>query len=64
MKIVCIGDSLTKGFKIKKKESWVSLADANSDHTWINQGILGDSSAGLLSRLERIYSPKSRKLPS
>jgi lysophospholipase L1-like esterase len=53
MKIICMGDSLTKGYKIKKKESWVALADSRSEHNWINQGILGDSSTGLLSRLER-----------
>ena len=53
MKIVCLGDSLTKGYGIRKRENWVYLADAGSDHDWLNQGILGDSSAGLLSRLER-----------
>ncbi|QRN86517.1 hypothetical protein JR334_04665 [Clostridia bacterium] len=67
MKIVCLGDSLTKSYKIKKNESWVALADANSEHEWINQGILGDTSVGMLSRLERdcfSYNPQAAILMS
>lgn len=62
MKIVCLGDSLTKSYKIKKNESWVALANANSEHEWVNQGILGDTSVGMISRMERdcfSYNPQA-----
>ena len=53
MKIVCVGDSLTKGYGIQKHEVWVHLAQSNSPYLWLNHGIAGDSSSGLLSRLDK-----------
>ncbi len=46
MKFICLGDSLTEGYEIEK--SWVELLDVN--HDFINKGIGGDTSFGLLSR--------------
>ncbi len=55
MKIVCLGDSLTKGYKLKKGEDWVSIVAAQHTSEWINHGILGDTSTGLVARLEKDF---------
>ncbi len=46
MKFICLGDSLTEGYEIEK--SWVELIDL--EHEFINKGIGGDTSTGILSR--------------
>ena len=49
MKLICIGDSFTRGFGVKKKESWVSqISIENADV--INMGINGDTTSGMLAR--------------
>jgi acyl-CoA thioesterase-1 len=54
MKIVCIGDSFTRGFGVNKKESWFrQLSESFNQHTFINKGINGDTSGGMLARFER-----------
>lgn len=50
MNIVCIGDSLTFGYGIRKIDSWCSLLDNIPSFNVINKGINGDSSVGILSR--------------
>ncbi|PKL13952.1 MAG: hypothetical protein CVV50_02945, partial [Spirochaetae bacterium HGW-Spirochaetae-6] len=53
-KIVALGDSLTWGFPYGPDASWVHLLSrAYPDITWINQGINGDTFAGLLWRIQR-----------
>lgn len=53
-KIVALGDSLTWGFPYGPDASWVCLLSrVYPDITWINQGVNGDTFAGLLWRLER-----------
>lgn len=51
MKIVCMGDSLTRGHKVKRNEGWVNIKNKSSHHQWINAGISGDTSGGMLARL-------------
>ena len=54
MKIICIGDSFTRGYGVNKKESWLGqLSDSFNRHTFINKGINGDTSGGMLARFER-----------
>ena len=51
MKLVCIGDSLTKGYGVSPKLCWVTkLQEYFKDITIINRGIAGDSSSSMLSR--------------
>lgn len=52
MKIVCLGDSLTAGYKLRPEEGWVSILQRETPHSWINQGISGDTSTGVLLRLQ------------
>lgn len=53
MKVICIGDSLTYGYGISSKENWVSLLNEKYKMDFINKGINGDTSGGMLSRFYR-----------
>lgn len=50
MKIICIGDSITFGYGILKKDCWVSLIKSKLRLDVTNKGINGDTTAGMLSR--------------
>lgn len=58
MKIVCLGDSLTAGYKVRRENAWVSILDRETPHTWINAGISGDTSVGMLVRLQTQVLPR------
>lgn len=53
MKLICIGDSLTYGYGVKKSEIWTSILKNKLRVEVINKGICGDTTSGLLSRLYR-----------
>ncbi|MCG8484577.1 MAG: GDSL-type esterase/lipase family protein [Clostridia bacterium] len=50
MKIVCIGDSLTSGYGVKKSEAWTSIVEEKYGIEMINKGISGDTTTGMLAR--------------
>ena len=51
MKLICIGDSLTKGYGVSPKVCWVAkLQEELKNITIINKGVAGDSSSSMLSR--------------
>lgn len=49
MKLICIGDSFTRGFGVKKKENWVSHTNIDGVEV-MNMGINGDTTSGMLAR--------------
>ena len=53
MKIVCLGDSLTYGYGVPRRDCWVSLAAEATGHTLVNRGINGDTTGGMLARFGR-----------
>jgi acyl-CoA thioesterase-1 len=53
MKIVCIGDSLTQGYGVGRTENWVALLNQKNENEFINKGINGDTTGGMLSRFQR-----------
>lgn len=53
MKMICIGDSLTYGLGVPVENSWVEILNRETDYTVWNRGINGDTSGGMLARLER-----------
>lgn len=53
MKIICIGDSLTKGYGVLIHETWVGLLNENKEVEFINKGINGDTSGGMLARFQK-----------
>lgn len=50
MKIVCLGDSLTRGYGVKPSQAWPSLLGQKSNSFIFNKGINGDTTGGMLAR--------------
>lgn len=50
MKIVCIGDSLTYGYRVAEEKRWTYLISREPNIELINKGALGDSTAGIIMR--------------
>lgn len=50
MKLVCLGDSLTRGYKIKQTQAWPSLLSQQLNVQVLNMGINGDTTGGMLAR--------------
>jgi lysophospholipase L1-like esterase len=51
MKIICHGDSLTEGSDIERAYTWSAIVEHNLRLPVLNNGIGGDTTAGMLSRL-------------
>jgi lysophospholipase L1-like esterase len=52
MKIICLGDSLTYGFGVSRQDTWVSLTAQRTKMELVNRGINGDTTGGMLARLQ------------
>ncbi|MHB8072689.1 SGNH/GDSL hydrolase family protein [Desulfosporosinus fructosivorans] len=50
MTIVCLGDSITHGYKVKQRETWPSLVSQTLNTEVVNKGINGDTTGGMLAR--------------
>jgi lysophospholipase L1-like esterase len=50
MKIVCIGDSLTYGFGVRRTKTWTYMSEKKLGMEIINEGINGDTTGGMLGR--------------
>ena len=59
MKIVCLGDSMTACPGVKKSERWTALLERETVHEWVCTGVPGDTTGGMLARLQAILSEKS-----
>jgi len=53
MRIVCLGDSFTYGYKLARDETWPYLLGRKLNFETINMGISGDTSFGMLARFYR-----------
>lgn len=63
MKIVCLGDSLTAGMDRKKPGHWLNILRREANHTYINKGICGDTTSGMLARFYRdVVEEKARSV--
>lgn len=58
MKIICLGDSLTAGCGLRRGENWVELLREQTGDEWINAGVCGDTSTGILVRLRTEVLPQ------
>lgn len=57
MELLCLGDSLTFGYGVRASQRWTSLAAAESGWKITNLGLSGDTTGGMLARLQsRILS--------
>lgn len=52
LKALALGDSGVYGFGVTRKQTWVSVAAEHSGMEIINKGIIGDTTGGMLARLE------------
>ena len=53
MKVICIGDSLTRGYGVLPSETWVELLNKTRKAESVNKGISGDTSGGMLARFQK-----------
>ncbi len=53
LKIVCIGDSLTYGYRLRRSQVWTRLIEDKHGIKVSNKGINGDSTGGMLARFYR-----------
>jgi lysophospholipase L1-like esterase len=53
MKIVCLGDSLTYGYAISRRFIWTKVAAELTGFDFVNKGINGDTTGGMLSRFQK-----------
>ncbi|MCI2105177.1 MAG: GDSL-type esterase/lipase family protein [Intestinimonas sp.] len=51
MKLLCLGDSLTYGYGVSRRNTWVCLTAERTGHTLINCGLNGDTVVGMRERL-------------
>ena len=52
--IICLGDSLTYGYGVRRAHCWTELAAEMSGWNVVNRGICGDTTGGMLVRLREI----------
>lgn len=55
--IACLGDSITFGFPYGPEFSWVNLAALETGLTMLNFGLNGDTTSGMLSRMQKYVIP-------
>ncbi|MGV8906227.1 MAG: GDSL-type esterase/lipase family protein [Acetobacterium sp.] len=58
MKIVCFGDSLTFGYNVSHKEKWHVIAENETGIRMQNSGINGDTTDGMLARIQQVFAAK------
>lgn len=53
-RIVCMGDSLTYGYGVRRAATWTALVSRMSENVeLVNKGISGDTTSGMLARFEK-----------
>lgn len=59
MEIICLGDSLTFGYGVRRSLCWTELAARASGWTLRNCGVCGDTTGGMLSRMRELLREDS-----
>ena len=54
MELICLGDSITYGYGVKRSQRWTDLAEAESGWKLHNYGVCGDTCGGMLARLREL----------
>lgn len=57
MELYCLGDSLTFGYGVRAAQRWTTLAAQKSGWQMINLGVPGDTTGGMLARLQTQLMP-------
>ncbi len=50
MRVYCLGDSMTYGYGVPRRETWVALTGAAAGYEMINAGVNGDTTSGMVAR--------------
>ena len=53
MQLICLGDSLTFGYGVRRSQRWTELAARELGVEVVNCGVNGDTTGGMLARLDR-----------
>ena len=61
-KLYCLGDSLTYGLGVRTSQKWTALA-ASDTLQIINLGVSGDTTGGMLARLQTLLQNSVYQLP-
>ena len=61
MELFCLGDSLTYGYGVRRSQCWPSLIQAQTGIPTHNHGVNGDTTVGLLARLQGQILPQMRQ---
>ena len=59
MDLICLGDSLTFGYGVRRVQRWTTLAEEETGWKLHNYGVCGDTTGGMLARLRELL----RQLP-
>ncbi len=62
LKIVCIGDSLTYGYRVRRSKTWINLSEKELKINIENKGISGDTTGGMLARFREDVISKKPKI--
>jgi lysophospholipase L1-like esterase len=62
LKIVCIGDSLTYGYRVRRSKTWINLVQEELNIKIENKGISGDTTGGMLARFREDVISKKPKI--
>ena len=60
MELICLGDSLTYGYGVRSAQRWSTLVGQALQCEVTNLGICGDTTGGMLARLNTEIMPKLR----
>ena len=58
--LYCLGDSLTFGFGVRRQERWTNLVQQQTALQVINLGCNGDTTGGMLARLQTVLTTQPR----
>lgn len=54
MNILCLGDSLTFGYDVPMSQRWTNIVERETGFVLQNEGVCGDTTAGMVVRLENL----------
>lgn len=60
--LICLGDSLTFGLRVPRSQSWPRLVAEKAGVDVVNLGISGDTTSGMLARLQTLLQNADRHL--
>lgn len=63
MELICLGDSITYGYGVRSAQRWTTLVGQALAYPVTNLGVSGDTTGGMLARLNAEVIPPLREKP-